>query len=79
MTDHDILPALIALRFYLEAPNLSIAVLCLKSDPYRNWWGDFLALGLFTVTNLLGNIGLFPVNNSVVETIAAPRIALYCF
>ena len=36
MTDHDILPALIALRFYLEAPNLSIAVLCLKSDPYRN-------------------------------------------
>ena len=44
----------------------------------QNWRSGFLALGFFTVTDWLGDIGLLPVNSSGVETIAVSRIALYC-
>ena len=44
----------------------------------KNWWSDFLALGFFTVTDLLGYIGMLSLNPSIVETIVASIMAFYC-
>ena len=76
--EHNILPALIALCFYLSAPNLHKSVLCLISNALKNRQIDFLALNYFTVTYFLGDIWLLLVNPSGMETIAASVIALYC-
>ena len=48
---HNILPALIALYFYLESHNLRISVFGLKYNVSENWWSDFLALSFFTGTD----------------------------
>ena len=75
--DHKILPAMIAFRFYLSVQNLRTAVFGFTSNVYENWRSDFLALGCLTGTEKPDYIGLLSVNISVVDTMAAWRIALY--
>ena len=78
MLVHKVFNPLIALCFYLEAPNMRTAVLCLTSNFSKSWWGGFIALGFITVTYWLGDIGLLLEPPSVVETIHAWIMALYC-
>ena len=76
--DYNILPYLIDLHSDLAEQNLRTEVFGLTSNVSKNGWSDFLALGLFTVTDWIVDIGLFPVNTSGVDTIADKRMALYC-
>ena len=75
---HDIFPVLVYFRFYLAAPNLRTSIFCLAFNTSNIFWGGFLTLVLFTSTGVLSDIVLLSVRPSVLESIAAPRIALYC-
>ena len=77
MIEKKVLPALIALHFDLSSTNLWTTVLCLTYNIFKNLWSDFIALGFFTVTYWLGDIGLLLVNSSGFETINDSRIDLY--
>ena len=63
---------------YLAAQNLWTVVFGLNFNVSKNWCSDFLALGFFTVTDFLSDIGLFSVNSLVVVTIDALIMELYC-
>ena len=62
--DHNILPALIALRFYLEAPTQWIEVFFLTSKTSVNRQSDLIALHFFTMMVGPGDIELLSVNLS---------------
>ena len=67
---------MISLRFDLAAPTQQTAVFFLTPKTSVNRWSDFIALGFLTATEGLGDIELFSVNLSGVETFSASRIAL---
>ena len=75
--DQNILPALKALRFYLVAHKLRIAVFGLTSNVSENRQIDFFTLNIFTVTYGSEYIGLLSVDTSGVDTMAASKISLY--
>ena len=60
--DRNTLPYMIALSFDLAAQNLLTAVLGLIFNVSKNGRSDFLALGFFSVTDWLGDIGLLSIN-----------------
>ena len=74
---HDIFPVLIALRFDLAEPNLWREVFCVTYNTSESLLSYFIALGLFTGTDVLNDIRMFYVSPSGVDTIASTRIALY--
>ena len=63
---------------YLAEPNLRTEVFSLTSKNSVNLWGGFLALGFLIVTYGPGDIVLFSVTTSWVDTIYTSRIASYC-
>ena len=75
---HNILPALIALRFDLAALNRQEAVFGLTTNFSENWWSDFLVLGCLTGTDGPDDILLLSVIPSGLDTMLASIIALYC-
>ena len=54
-------------------------VFCLKSNTSENRRSDFLALGLMILTDGIGDTVLLWVNISVVGSIVASEMALYCW
>ena len=70
---------MICLRFDLAAPTRHTAVFFLTFNTLVNIGSYFIVMGLFTVTEVQGDIGLFSVNISAVDTIDASRIDLYWF
>ena len=73
---HVVVPYLIDLRLDLAAPTRRVAVLFFTSKMLAKRHSDFLALGLLTGVDVIGDMGLSSVNNSGVEKIAASRISL---
>ena len=74
--DYRILSYLVALRLDLAAQNLQTSVLGLTSNVSKNWHSGFIALGFYTVTDWLGDIGLLSENLSGLEAIADSIIFL---
>ena len=68
---------MICLRFDLAAPTRHTEVFFLIFDTLVNIGGYFVVMGLFTVTEGQGGIGLFSVNISAVDTIDASIMDLY--
>ena len=68
---------MISLRFDLASPNLRKKVLFLTYNNLVNWQGNFIALGLFTDTDVLSDIVIFYLSNSEVETPPSKKTALY--
>ena len=74
--EHNILPDMIAICFDLASRNGQKSVFGLRFNVFENWQRDFPVLGCFTGIDSLDDIGLFLVNPSGLDTIAASRIAL---
>ena len=76
---HDVVPALIALHFDLAARTRQITAFFFTHNILMKIHSIFLVLGFLTGIGVMGDLGLLLVNPPGVETIAALRIALYCF
>ena len=76
--DHNILPALIALRFDFAAHNPWTEFFGLKSNVSEILWSDLLVLCCFTGTDGPDDIGMFSVDTSRMDTMAPSIIAFYC-
>ena len=74
--EHNILPDMIAFRSDLAAHNGQQSVFGLRFNVFENLQRDFPVLGCFTGIDSLDDIGLFLVNPSGLDKIAASRIAL---